>query len=121
MRMQAVESKLDEFLEEVKEEKERFETIKDRVTYILEKYPEARNSDLYLIICYIREFVPELSKYIQYIPYNVIKKHDGLFESIRRARQHIQNSLGLFPPTDPEVIKRRRRREKVLTKVLSEV
>jgi len=74
-----------------------------------------------LIICYIREFVPELSKYIQYIPYNVIKKHDGLFESIRRARQHIQNSLGLFPPTDPEVIKRRRRREKVLTKVLSEV
>jgi len=121
MRMEEAETTLDEFFQEVEEEKEKFETIKDRVIYILENYPEARNSDFYLIVCYIREFVPELSKYIQYIPYNVIKKHDGLFESIRRARQHIQNTLGLFPPTDPEVIKKRRKKEKVLTKVMSEV
>jgi len=107
MRMQAFEKTLDEFFEEeVEEEKEKFETIKERVIYVLEKYPEARNSDMYLI---------------QYIPYNVIKRHDGLFESIRRARQHIQNTLGLFPPTDPEVIKKRRRKEKVLERVMAEV
>ena len=115
------EASLDEYLEEVEEEKERFETVRDRVAYILETYLQARNSDFYLIVCYIREFVPELSKFIQYIPYEVIKKHDGLFESITRARRYIQNSLGLFPPTDPEIIKKRRRREKIMTKVMSEV
>lgn len=86
--------------------------------YLLREYPNARNSDFYLIILYIRKFVPELAKYIDYIPYEVIRKYDGIFESIRRARQYIQNTLGKYPPTDPEVIRRRRIKEEVIRKAV---
>ena len=86
---------------------EKLKTVKERVEYILRKYPNARNSDLYLTILYLRKFT-ELGKYIKYIPYNVIKKYDGIFESIRRSRQKLQEE-GKYPPTDPEVLRRRRR------------
>jgi len=86
---------------------ERLRTVKERVEYLLEKYPNARNSDLYLIILYLRKFT-ELGKYIKYIPYEVIRKYDGVMESIRRARQKIQEE-GRYLPTDPNVLKRRRR------------
>lgn len=86
---------------------EKLRTVKERVEYLLEKYPNARNSDLYLIILYLRKFT-ELGKYIKYIPYEVIRKYDGVMESIRRARQKIQEE-GRYLPTDPNVLKRRRR------------
>ena len=92
-------------------------TVKERVEYLLKHYPDARNSDFYLIILYIRHFVPELAKYIKYIPYEVIKKYDGLFESVRRARQKIQEE-GKYLPTDPEVLRKRRKREKQYRRVL---
>jgi ribosomal protein S17E len=87
---------------------DKLKTVKERVEYLLAKYPDARNSDFYLTILYIRHFVPELAQYIKYIPYNIIKKYDGLFESIRRARQKIQEE-GRYLPTDPEVLRKRRR------------
>ena len=86
---------------------EKLKTVKERVEHILQNHPEARNSDLYLTILYLRKFT-ELGKYIKYIPYNVIKKYDGIFESIRRSRQKLQEE-GKYPPTDPEVLRRRRR------------
>jgi len=82
-------------------------TVKERVEYILEKHPNARNSDLYLIILYLRYFT-ELGKYIRYIPYEVIKQYDGITETIRRMRQKIQEE-GRYLPTDPEVLRRRRK------------
>jgi len=93
--------------EEEQELLEKLKTVKERVEYILRKYPNARNSDLYLTIIYLRKFT-ELGKYIKYIPYEVIKKYDGIFESIRRSRQKLQEE-GKYPPTDPEVLRRRRR------------
>jgi len=96
---------------------ERLQTVKDRVEYILKNYPNARNSDFYLTILYIRHFIPELAKYISYIPYDVIKKHEGLFESIRRTRQRIQEE-GRYLPTDREVLKRRRRLEEAMKRVV---
>ena len=107
----------EELSEEEQQLLERLRTMKERVEYLLEKYPNARNSDFYLIILYIRKFVPELAKYIRYIPYNVIKKYDGLFESIRRTRQKIQEE-GKYLPTDPEVLKRRRRLAEKFKKVI---
>lgn len=108
----------DEYDEEEQQLLERLRTTKERVEYILAKYPDARNSDLYLIILYIRKFVPELARYIRYVPYDVIKKYDGLFESVRRARQYVQNTLGKYPPTDEEVMKQRKRKERALRKII---
>ena len=39
-------------------------TVKERVEFILRKYPDARNNDFYLWILYVRLFEPELRKYI---------------------------------------------------------
>jgi len=91
--------------------------VRNKVADILREHPEARNSDLYLTILYLRKHT-ELGKYIKYIPYDVIKKYDGLLESIRRSRQYIQNTLGLYPPTDPEVIRKRRLKEKRIKKTI---
>jgi hypothetical protein len=87
--------------------REKLETVIDRVRAILAKNEEARNSDLYLMILYIKWYT-ELGPYIGYIPYSLIRKYDGIFENIRRARQKL-NEEGLFLPTDPKVAKRRRR------------
>ena len=110
--------------EEISEEEqqllERLRTVKERVEYILGKYPNARNSDLYLTILYLRKFT-ELGKYIKYIPYDIIKKYDGIFETIRRARQYVQNTLGKYPPTDERVLRRRRRKEQALKRILGGV
>jgi hypothetical protein len=94
--------------EDVEKIIEKFRTTRERVEFILKKHPNARNSDFYLVILYIRYFVPELAKYIDYIPYEIIRKYDGLFETIRRTRQKIQEE-GKYLPTDPEVLKKRRR------------
>jgi len=110
------------FYEEDFEEEQllnRLQTVKDRVEYILKRYPNARNSDFYLTILYIRRFIPELARYIGYIPYEVIRKYEGLFESIRRSRQYIQNTLGLYPPTDPEVLEKRMKKEKAMRRVIA--
>lgn len=94
----------------LEELRKRYPTVEDRVIYILERYPEARNDDLYLIILYWRYF-DELGKYIRFVPYEVIKKATRP-ETIRRTRQYVQNTLGLYPPTRESVIKRRKRAEK---------
>lgn len=91
-------------------------TVKGRVEHLLREYPEARNSDLLLIVLYLREFT-ELGKYIKYIPYSVMRKYEGITESVRRARQLIQ-SEGRYLPTDPKVLEARRRKERRLRKLI---
>jgi len=39
---------------------EKLKTVKERVEYLLERYPESRNDDFYLYILYVRHFEPEL-------------------------------------------------------------
>ena len=96
---------------------EKLKTVKERVEYLLKMYPNSRNSDFYLIILYIRKFVPELASFFKYIPYDIIKKYDGLFESLRRCRQKIQED-GRFLPTDPEILKKRRKLAEKFRKIL---
>ena len=107
----------EELTEEEQELLEKLKTVKERVEYILQKYPNARNSDLYLTILYLRKFT-ELGKYIKYIPYEIIKKYDGVFETIRRTRQKIQEE-GRFLPTDLDVLRRRRRLAEKFRRVVS--
>jgi len=105
--------------EEEEELLEKLRTVKDRVEYLLARYPDARNSDLYLTILYLRKFA-ELGKYIRYIPYNVIKKYEGIFETIRRTRQKIQEQ-GKYLPTDPEVLKRRKKLAEKYKKIINKI
>jgi len=87
-----------------------FDTIKERVKAILRDYPYARQDDTFLWLMYVRIHVPELSKYIKYIPPDVLKKAPK-FETITRARRFIQNEEGLYLP--PENVRRRRRRREI--------
>jgi len=86
--------------------KEELRSIKERVEWLLKNYPETRNDDRYLIILYMRFFTP-MRKYLSFVPYRVIKELPS-FESIRRARQLIQEK-GKYLPTDPNVMRRRGR------------
>jgi hypothetical protein len=85
--------------------RERAELIKQCVEYILDKYPNSRNSDLYLTILALRYCTP-LGRYIQLIPYELIREFDGILEAIRRTRQKL-NEQGLYLPTDPKVLEKR--------------
>ena len=98
---------------------QRLKTTKERVEWLLKKYPNARNSDLYLTILYLRKFT-KLGKFIKYIPYNIIKEYEGIFETIRRTRQKIQEE-GRYLPTDEEVLKRRRKLAEKYRRVMPRV
>lgn len=100
-------------------DKEEFKSMMERVRFLMEKYPETRNSDLYLIILYLRRYT-ELGRYIKYIPFDIIKKYDGITWSIRRIRQKIQET-GELLPTDPEVLRRRKRLAKKYRKLMVEL
>jgi len=100
--------------------REEFKTIEERVRYILENYPATRNDDFYLCLIYIRLFCPELSKYIKFIPWEVFKNARISFESITRARRKIQER-GEYLPTDPKVLRRRRKLEKAYRNVMPTV
>jgi hypothetical protein len=85
--------------------RERAELIKQCVEYILEKYPNSRNSDLYLTILSLRYCTP-LGKYISVVPHELIREFDGILEAIRRTRQKL-NEMGLYLPTDPKILEKR--------------
>jgi len=95
---------------------EKLKTVKERVEYILEHYPESRNDDFYLYLIYIRLFEPKLSGYIKYIPFNLVKTATR-FETIRRCRQKLQES-GQYLPTDPKVLRKRRKLAEAYRKVM---
>lgn len=72
----------------------------DKVAFILEHFPETRNSDNLLCVMYWK--LVDGAKYVDDIQFATNP------EVIRRARQKIQNEHKRFLPTDPEIVKRRR-------------
>ena len=99
--------------------REKLKTVKERVEWILANHPEARNDDFYLYILYVRTFEPELSKYIDYIPFEIIKRSTR-FETIRRCRQKLQEQ-GLYLPTDPKVLRKRRKLAEAYRRVIPQL
>ena len=95
---------------------EKLKTIKDRVEWILQRHPEARNDDFYLYLLYVRYFEPKLSGYIKFIPFNLVKSATR-FETIRRCRQKLQEQ-GLYLPTDPKVLRKRRKLAEIYRRVM---
>lgn len=96
--------------------KERSELIEKAVSDILERFPYARNSDLYLTILVLRYYT-KLGKYISLIPIEMIKEYDGILEAIRRTRQRL-NEKGMYLPTDPSILDRRMRKARKMRKAL---
>ena len=88
--------------------RERAEYITKAVSDILERFPSARNSDLYLTILVLR-YCTRLGKHIGMIPFEEIREYDGILEAIRRTRQKL-NERGLYLPTDPDVLEKRKKK-----------
>jgi hypothetical protein len=99
--------------------RDRAELVKQCVEYILDKYPNSRNSDLYLSILALRYCTP-LGKYIQLIPYELIREYDGILEAIRRTRQKL-NEQGLYLPTDQAVLEKRIKKSKKMKRAVRAV
>jgi hypothetical protein len=78
--------------------------IKQNVLALLEAFEQARNSDKYLLLKYwqVVDSIPMGEGFVQ-----AFVGHSTSAESITRARRSIQSS-GLFPPTDPDVLKKRK-------------
>ena len=105
--------------EEVEELIKKLRTWKERVEYVLKNYPYARNDDFYLWLICVRLFCPEASKFIKFIPPRIFKRFPH-FETIRRVRQKLQEK-GKYLPTDPRVLKKRKKLYFLWKKAINEV
>jgi hypothetical protein len=81
--------------------------IKSSVLDLLERYEQARNDDKWLMLKYWQE-IDNINTSIGFGP-SFLRRGTSP-ESICRARRSIQSS-GLFPPTDLEVMRKRRIRQ----------
>lgn len=87
-------------------------TVAAQVEYILLRYPSARNSDTMLQWIWLRTFK---GIKIPYTDYNTLMEIS--IESVRRIRQKF-NEAGHFLPTDPEVAKRRKRKQAAMRRLM---
>ncbi len=76
---------VDEVLQELR-------TVKDRVLYLLEKYPATRDNDFYLQYLYLKYFHQLPLPYLDYEMFKGVS-----LESVRRVRQKIQNEEHRYP------------------------
>lgn len=90
---------------------------------VCESWSPARNNDFFLFIEVLRclglaEVTSGKENFVFKIPRNKLKYLIST-ESIRRARQSL-NAKGLCLPTRPEIIERRKKREKAIRKYFAE-
>lgn len=81
-----------------------FKKVQDLVEQLLEIDERCRNDDKWLCYRVIGHFTRV------YIPFEDFDKFPS-FETITRCRRKIQNKLCKFPPTEEEVLFKRRTRE----------
>jgi len=83
---------------------EELKTVEERVVWVLKHHPDTRNSDKLLLLTYW-VVVDKIAR----VPLDEIDiSKITNFDTIRRCRQLIQNTLNLFIPTDEEVLYTRR-------------
>lgn len=80
----------------------------EAVKAILEANPETRNSDVLLTWIYFKRV---LGVQMPALTLAQLTSLEGKTETVRRLRAHIQNDLHEYPPTRPEVMKKRRQKE----------
>ena len=81
--------------------------VKKIVMHLLETDERTRNDDKWLTYRVMRQFTNI------YIPFEDFSKMPS-FESIKRSRAYIQNTQGMFPPTDIKVLHKRGHKEDTL-------
>jgi len=86
------------------ETKEEFKKVSEIVEHLLETNERCRNDDKFLTYLVMREFTNI------FIPFEDFNKMPA-FETIKRVRAKIQNTEGRYPPTDQDVIEKRKHRE----------
>lgn len=86
------------------ETKEEFKKVSEIVEHLLETNVRCRNDDKFLTYLVMREFTNI------FIPFEDFNKMPA-FETIKRVRAKIQNTEGRYPPTDQDVIEKRKHRE----------
>jgi hypothetical protein len=85
---------------------------KNQVALILEKYPKTRNSDFLLTWTWLR-LCPKVD--VPKLPYKTVRDLCGALETVRRVRQKL-NEECRYLPTDPVVLKKRRRKAEHMRK-----
>jgi hypothetical protein len=80
-------------------------TAKDRVRFLLERYPATRGNDSYLCWLYLKAFAQLNLPYLEFE-----KFYSFNFETITRVRRLIQ-AKGELLPSDSAVLARRRKEE----------
>ena len=81
---------------------EELKTAEERVMRLLSDNEEGRNNDTRLLFDYWKAFDGHKEGHVMVEVFHLTAP-----ETIVRVRRHIQNDLGFFPPTDPEVSKAR--------------
>lgn len=89
-----------------------YKTAKERVLFLLDRYPATREIDAYLVWLYLKFFNNINLPFLEFS-----KFYDFNTETITRARRLIQNDPvnPRFQPTQEEVRRRRRRQEAMRT------
>ena len=80
----------------------------EMVDQVLEDFPIARNSDFALAWIVLRKHFPALN--LPNLPDEILLKMAGTITTLRRQRQVIQNDNHRYPPTDLNIMKRRKQR-----------
>lgn len=100
-------------------------TLKKQVEYILEKFPQSRDSDQWLTLklwaTFYQNKIFEFTEIESQENQNLIKKGKYVFlndimslpreDHVKRIRADIQNVLGKWLPTSLEVVKQRKQNE----------
>lgn len=95
--------------------KQELNQVKELVEQCLEEDIRCRNSDMWLLLSYWQK-----KQYIKiFIPYDKIMEMTPA-ESITRARRLIQNKLGRWLPTCPDISVKRRIREDQIKQYFSD-
>lgn len=90
-------------------------TIKERVSYLLNRFPESRNSDKRLWLTYLQVFLKIDTK-----DTSLDVAAEGELPSqmsLARARAELQNKYNLYLPTRPDVIVQRQKRRRAFERV----
>ncbi len=93
--------------------KEELKTLKKKVEYCLQNYPETRNSDVGLTIKIWQEFYGVRDSILLYDLYRLPRE-----DAVKRIRAKFQNDLHLYLPTEWEIARQRKINYDVWRKVL---
>lgn len=101
--------------------KEKLRQVKDKVSYILENFPETRECDKLLTLYYNWEFCGWHEYILTKNTLIAMAQKMIVPEDIRRVRQKLQHEKGLYLPEDMSVINKRKLLSQVYKKSIKKV